>query len=222
QAVQNDVLEAELATAVAHNSTLASDLETIQAALVALQSDLNSNGGQLDALGGDLDQLRLQLSTLSTDLADLGTETAVARDGEAGDIQQSITQLQLWGILTNARLYLMDGNVEGAETAVSQAIPLAADLAATPDTPAAAALQRLQTRLDLAASGFTIDLPMVAQDLEAASTELTLLMSNPSVETEATVTTTATEATETAVPTATATPPPSETAVPSPTPTATP
>ncbi|VAW42663.1 hypothetical protein MNBD_CHLOROFLEXI01-4276, partial [hydrothermal vent metagenome] len=83
QAVQNDVLEAELATAVAHNSTLASDLETIQAALVALQSDLNSNGGQLDALGGDLDQLRLQLSTLSTDLADLGTETAVARDGEA-------------------------------------------------------------------------------------------------------------------------------------------
>ena len=218
QAAENEVLEAELATAVAQNSLLSSDLATIQAALVALQGDLNSSGVQLDALGGDLDQLRLQLSTLENDLVDLSTETAAAREDETADVQQSIAMLQLWTVLTNVRLYLMDDNVASAETAVAQAIPLAASLSAEPDTPAATTLQRLQTRLALAADGFATDLSTVAQDIEAASAALTSLIA-PSTEAELIATPTAAEATETAVATETATPAPSETPLPSPTPT---
>jgi hypothetical protein len=221
QAAQNDTLEAELATAVAHSNNLTSDLETVQAALVALQSDLNSNGGQLDALGGDLDQLRLLLNTLETNLADLSTETAAAREGEAADIQQSITQLQLWGVLTNARLYLIDGNIDGAETAVAQAIPLATILTTEPDAPAAAALQRLQTRLSLAAAGFATDLSMVAQDLAAASADLNIVMLNPIAEPEGTVEVTPTPPSSEESTTETPPPPPSETPLPSPTPTPT-
>lgn len=215
QAAKNSALEDELATAVAHNISLTSDLETVQAALVALQSDLNSNSGRLDALGGDLDHLRLQISTLGSDLAALSTETAAARSESEADVQQSITLLHLWSVLTNARLYLINDNTASAETAVAQAIPLAAALNAEPETSAAAALQRLQARLSLAAGEFATDLPMAAQDLDAASTELMLLMSGSSIETELSATPTAPTVTETAA--ATATPSPSETPLPSPT-----
>lgn len=222
QSEQRNVLEAELATAVAQNSDLASELEAVQAALVALQSDLNSSGVRLDELGGDLDRLRLQLGELDDALTELSTETAAARPGETSEIQQSLTLLQLWGVVTNARLALLDGDVTGAETAVSQANDLANTLTAEPDSATAVALERLQTRLALAADGFATNLPMVSQDLEAASRELNLLLSGPTAETEAlNVTPTPTEATVagTAVP-LTPTPLPSPTT--SPTPTATP
>ncbi|MCP4421006.1 MAG: hypothetical protein GY805_30720 [Chloroflexi bacterium] len=224
QTDQIEALEAELATAVAHNSNLSGDLETIQAALVALQSDLNSNGGRLDEFGGDLDHLNLQLNTLSSSLTEMNAEATVARDEEVTDFQQSITLLQLWGVLTNARLYLIDENVAAAETAVSQAILLANNLSAEPDTPTAAALQRLQTRLSLAADGFATDLSTVTQDLEAASAELTLLLDIPSAEAETIATPTPPDATEATTPTPSPseTPTPSETPLPSPTPTATP
>lgn len=215
QAAKNNVLEDELATAVSQNNSLTSDLETVQEALVALQSDLNSSGGRLDILGGDLDQLRLQISALDTNLTTLSTETAAARSEGEADVQQSITLLHLWSVLTNARLYLINDNTASAETAVSQAIPLAAALNAEPETSAAATLQRLQTRLSLAAGEFATDRTMVAQDLEAASTELMLLMGGSSIEAEVPATPTAPTAIETAA--ATATPPPSETPVPSPT-----
>jgi DNA repair exonuclease SbcCD ATPase subunit len=223
QTEQIDGLEAELATAVAQNSNLSSDLETVQAALVALQSDFNDRGSQLDELGGDLDRLRLQLSALDSNLTELSAETAARSENET-DVQQSITLLQLWTVLTNARLYLIDDNVVLAETAVSQAILLAATLTAEPDTPAADALQRLQTRLVLAADGFATDSTVAAQDLEAASAELTLLMNIPTADAEALATPTPLEATEatTATPPPSETPTPGATPLPSPTPTATP
>lgn len=228
QTEQINTLEAELATAVAQNNGLIDEMGTVQEALVALQSDLNSSGGRIDALGGDVDRLRLQLSALDETVAELSDVTTAAREAEVGDLQQTLTLLQLWGVLTNARLALIDGDDAAAETAVTQASILAADLTAGEDTPAAAALTRLQTRLDLAAAGFATDLPMVAQDLEAASRELTLLLSGPSTEAEiveATPTATETaetdEATATAMSTsaATATPLASPTAAPTATPT---
>ena len=214
QTEQIDTLDAGLATAVADNSDLAAELGSVQDALVALQNDLNGSSSRIDDLGGDLDSLQLQLSALT----ELTSETAAARDSEAADLQQSLTLLQLWGLMTNARLYLIDGNVEFAETAVSQAIPLANNLTAEPDTLVDAALQRLQTRLALAADGFATDLPMVAQDLEAASRELNLLMSGPTPEAEvveATPTPTETGEETAVTPTPTT---PSETPLPSPTP----
>lgn len=222
QTEQLNTLTSELATAVAQNGDLAGELETVQEALVALQSDLNSTGGRIDELGGDVDRLRLQFSALDETLTELNT--VAARDGETADLQQTLTLLQLWGVLTNARLALIDGDATSAETAVSQAITLSNTLVTETDSPTADALARLQTRLDLAAAGFDTDLPTVAQDLEAASRELALLLSGPAPEAaivEATPSPTATdENAATAVPTAT--PSPSETPLPSPTPTATP
>ncbi len=221
QTEQLTVVEADLATTIAQNSDLANELAAVQAALVALQSDLNSIGVRLDELGGDLDRLRLQLGTVDETLTELTTETAAAREEGVVDLQQSLTLLQLWGMLTNARLALLDNDVAFAETAVTQAIALADTLTTEPDTPAAAALQRLQTRLNLAAAGLATNLPLAAQDLAAASRELTLLMSSPTAEAELveiSPTPTGT-VTGTAVPT-TATPLP--TPSPSPTPTATP
>lgn len=224
QIEQLGTVEAELATAVAQNSELTGELATVQEALVALQSDINSSGSRIDELGGDVDRLRLQLSTLDEAVTELTEVTTVARSGETADLQQTLTLLQLWGVLTNARLALIDGDEVAAETAVTRAITLAGDLTAGEDIPAAAALTRLQTRLDLAAAGFATDLPMVAQDLEAASQELTLLLVRPAAEAEAVEATPSPTATseieETAVPTET--PSPSETPLPSPTPTATP
>lgn len=222
QTEQLNTLTSELATAVAQNGDLAGELETVQEALVALQSDLNSTGGRIDELGGDVDRLRLQFSALDETITELNT--VAARDGETADLQQTLTLLQLWGVLTNARLALIDGDATSAETAVSQAITLSNTLVTETDSPTADALARLQTRLDLAAAGFDTDLPTVAQDLEAASRELALLLSGPAPEAaivEATPSPTATdENAATAVPTAT--PSPSETPLPSPTPTATP
>ncbi len=222
QTEQLNTLTSELATAVAQNGNLTGELDTVQEALVALQSDLNSTGGRIDELGGDVDRLRLQFSALDETITELNT--VAARDGETADLQQTLTLLQLWGVLTNARLALIDGDATSAETAVSQAITLSNTLVAETDSPTADTLARLQTRLDLAAAGFDTDLPTVAQDLEAASRELALLLSGPAPEAaivEATPSPTATdEVEETAVPTATASP--SETPLPSPTPTATP
>lgn len=222
QTEQLDALGAELATTNTQNNDLAAELEMVQAALVALQSDLNSNVGRTDELGGALDGLQLQLSALNTSLTELATETAAAREGETVDVQQSLTLLQLWGVLTNARLDLMDENIITAEAAVAQAVFLAANLIAEPDTLAAAALQRLQTRLALAADGFATDLPMVSQDLGAASRELNVLLTGPAPEAEVVeVTSTPTETGEetTETPTVTPTPSETETALPSPTPT---
>lgn len=222
QTEQFNTLEAELATAIAQSGDLADELETVQEALVALQSDLNNNGSRVDELGGDLDRLRLQLSALDETVTELNTATTAARDGATADLQQTLTLLQLWGVLTNARLALIDGDEVAAETAVAQAITLSHMLVAETDSPTEAALARLQTRLDLAAAGFDTDLPTVVQDLEAASRELTLLLSSPTQEAESAeleTTPTPTTATGTATTTPTATPEPSETPLPSPTPT---
>lgn len=222
QTEQLNTLESELATAVAQNGDLTDELETVQAALVALQSDLNSTGGRIDELGGDVDRLRLQLSALDETVMELNI--VAARDGDTADLQQTLTLLQLWGVLTNARLALIDGDVTSAETAVAQAITLSNTLVVETDSPTADALARLQARLDLAAAGFDTDLPTVAQDLEAASRELALLLSGSTPEAEVVDTvpspTATNEVEETAVPTAT--PSPSATPLPSPTPTATP
>lgn len=229
QTDQIDTLEANLATAVAQNSNLAGELESVQSALVALQSDLNSTGSRIDELGGDLDSLRLRLTDLDDSLVGLTTDATAARDAEANALQQSLLQLQLWGLLTNARLALVDGDVDAAETAVAQAIPLANSLTAEPESTEAQALLRLQTRLSLAADGFATDLNMVAQDLEAASNELSLLILGPPPEAEEAeleeVVPTETAVDETATPDPaeeTATPPPAETPIPAPSPTATP
>lgn len=233
QTDQIDTLEANLATAVAQNSNLAGELETVQSALVALQSDLNSTVVRVDDLGGDLDTVRLRLTALDDSLASLTTEMLAARDDEATELQQSLVQLQLWGLLTNARLALGDGDIDAAETAVAQAIPLATSLTAEPESTEAQALVRLQTRLALAADGFATDLDMVAQDLDAASNELSLLIFGlppeakeveveESVPTETAVDETATPETPTEEPEETATPAPAETPTPSPSPTATP
>lgn len=224
QTEQLNGLEAELATAVAQNSDLTGELAAVREALVALQNDLNSNGGRIDELGGDIDRLRVQLSTLDDTVAELTADAtaAAARDGATADLQQTLTLLQLWGVLTNARLSLLDGNEAAAETAVTQAITLADSLTIEAETRAAAALTRLQTRLDLAAAGFATDLPMVAQDLRAAGQELTLLLRGPEAEAELVEATPgATEnVEETAVPSPT--PSPSPTPLPSPTATPTP
>ncbi|MCA9941997.1 MAG: hypothetical protein H6656_15115 [Ardenticatenaceae bacterium] len=221
QTEQFSTVEANLDAAVTQNSVLADELGDVRAALVALQSDLNDSGVRLNNLEGDVDQLRLQLGTLDEMLTDLTAETAVARSSSAVDLEHSLTLLQLWGVLTNARLALADGDEVEAETAVSQAILLSDNLTVTPDSPAAAALQRLQTRLALAADGFATNVPMVAQDLAAASQELTLLLSVPATDEildEATPTPTeADTGTATVAPTATAAP--EETPLPSPTPT---
>lgn len=231
QTEQLTTLQADLATALAANGDLAEELATVQEALVALQSDLNRSGGRIDDLGGDVDQLRLQLAGLDETLTTLNEETAAARDRETAELQQSLTLLQLWGVLTNARLALLNDDVTGAETAVTQAQALAANLTAEADSPVAAILARLQTRLELAAGSFATSLPTAAQDLEAASRELALLLNDPTAETEvveATPDLTETPETSeveeetavapTATPTATTTPQPS----PTPAPTATP
>ena len=184
QTEQITLVEADLATAIAQNSDLANELAAVQAALVALQSDFNGSVVDLDELGGDLDRLRLQLGGLDDVLTELTTETAAAREEGGGDVQQSLTLLQLWGVLTHARLALLDSDLPTVETAVTQATALADALTAEPDTPAAAALQRLQTRLNLAAAGLAANLPLATQDLAAASQELTLLMSSPTAEAE--------------------------------------
>lgn len=184
QAEQIQTLETNLATAVAQNSDLADELETVQTALVALQSDLNSASGRVDTLGGDVDALRQSLNDLDDSLVALGNEMSAARDSEAAELQQSLTQIQLWGMLTTARLALADEDVDAAETAVAQAILLADSLTTEPASLAAATLNRLQTRLSLAADGFATDLEMVAQDLQAASSELNLLIVGPTPETE--------------------------------------
>jgi len=225
QTEQLNTLQADLTTAISQNDNLTGELETVQEALVALQSDLNDNGGRIDQLGGDLDHLRLQLSALDTTLTEITADTTAARGSETADLQQTLTLLQLWGVLTNARLALMADNVTEAETAVAQAITLSSTLTTETENPTAEALARLQTRLDLAASGFATDLPMVAQDLEAASRELSLLLSEPAPEAEvveATSTPTAEAGSEEETATPTATTIPSETPVPSPTSTATP
>ena len=135
--------------------------------------------------------------------------------------------LQLWGVLTNARLALLNDDVIGAETAVNQAQTLAASLTAEPDSATELVLERLQTRLDLAVGSFATSLSTAAQDLEAASRELTLLLSGPEtaelVEATTAVETQTPEAANTTS-TPTAAPSPSETPLPSatPVPTATP
>lgn len=224
QTEQIDLLQAELANAAAQNDELSGELETVQAALVALQNDLNSSGGRIDELGGDVDRLRLQLNTLDTTLTALTTETTAARDSEAVELQQTLTMLHLWGVLTNARLALVDGDVAVAETAVAQAITLANMLTVEPESLTAAALGRLQTRLNLAADSFATDLATATQDLAAASRELNLLITGPAPEAELVeATPTATEpAAPTEAPAETATPLPSPTPSPSPAPTATP
>ncbi|MCA9916564.1 MAG: hypothetical protein KC445_01370 [Anaerolineales bacterium] len=209
QADQIDTLEANLATAVARNGNLSDELETVQIALVALQSDFNSMSGRVDSLGGGLDSLRLNLSVLDDSLTDLNTEMTAAKDSEANDLQQSLLQLQLWGTLTTARFALLDGDVTVAETAVTQAISQAANLTAAPDSLAAAALNRLKTRLSLAADGFATDLDLVAQDLQAAGNELNLLIVGPAPEAELVEATTA--PTNTATPEETMTPEPTTT-----------
>ena len=223
QTEQIDTLGAGLETAVAQNGDLTSDLETVQAALVALQSDLNSGVVRNDELAGEVDRLRLQLGILDETLTELTAETAVARNAETGNPQQSLTLLQLWGVLTNARLALMDGDESGAETAVAQAITLANTLTAEPDSLSAAALLRLQTRLTLAADSFVTDLPTVGQDLAAASRELNVLLSGPTPEAaegviEATPTPTEGAGADETTPTPAATAIPSATPLPSPTP----
>jgi chromosome segregation ATPase len=225
QTEQMQTLEANLAAAVAQNSDLASELETVQAALVALQSDLNSSGVRIDELGGDVDNLRMSLGDLDDTLTVLTTEMTAARDSETAELQQSLTLLQLWGVLTNARLALGDNDVDSAETAVAQAITLADSLSVEPESAEAEVLTRLQTRLSLATDGFATDLPMVFQDLQAASRDLALLIIGPAPEAElveATVAPTETAVTPTDAPTETATPSPSETPPPAPAPTATP
>lgn len=219
QAEQIDTLEANLATAVAQNGALSDELETVQAALVALQGDLNSASGRVDTLGGDVDTLRQRLSDLDDSLVALGSEMAVARDGEAAALQQSLTQLKLWGLLTTARLALNERDTVAAETAVTQAILLANTLTAEPGSLAEATLNRLQTRLSLAADGFTSNLDMVAQDLYAASSELNLLIVGPTPETELVeATSTPSETREAEI----ATPAPNETPQPAATPTTSP
>ena len=120
QTEQFSTVEANLDAAVTQNSVLADELGDVRAALVALQSDLNDSGVRLNNLEGDVDQLRLQLGTLDEMLTDLTAETAVARSSSAVDLEHSLTLLQLWGVLTNARLALADGDEVEAETAVSQ------------------------------------------------------------------------------------------------------
>lgn len=213
---QLNTLEAGLVTATDQNGELADELETVQQALVALQRDLNNNGGRIDELGGDLDHLRMELEVLDGTLTELTFGSTAARDGETSGLQQTLTLLQLWGVLTNARLALIDDDVTSAETAVAQAIALSNMLTIETDSPVADALVRLQSRLDLAAAGFSADLPMVAQDLEAASRELNLLLSGPAPEAEIVeASPTPTEAsdseTETATPSASETPLPSST-----------
>ena len=228
QGSQIDELEAELATAVAQNRFLANDLDAVEAALVALQSDLNNNVSRVDALGGEVDNLRLQLSALESSLTTLTTEMAAARDGEAAALQQDIALLHLWGVVTNARLYLADGDIAQAETAVAQAIQLAANLSAEPESATAAALLRLQTRLTLAAEGFAADLPMVEQDLMAASREIDLILTGATETVEASGTATPTATLEetavapTVMPETTPTVTSSPTALPTPTITPTP
>ena len=150
----------------------------------------------------------MHLSELDDSLVALNTQMAAARDSEATELQQSLVQLQLWGVLTNARLALVDGELDAAKTAVIQAITLASHLTAEPESVAAQALLRLQTRLTLAADGFATDLDMVAQDLQAASNELNLLIAGPQTEEAAgeTATPLPSEITPTAVPAPTATP----------------
>ncbi|MBK8904278.1 MAG: hypothetical protein IPM53_24075 [Anaerolineaceae bacterium] len=228
QTEQLTTLQADLAAVIAENGDLSEELASVQAALVALQSDLNSSGGRIDELGGDVDRLRVQLNGLDETLTELNEETAVARDRETAELQQSLTLLQLWGVLTNARLALLNDDVTGAETAVTQAQTLVASLTAEPDSAAEVVLERLQTRLDLAAGSFATSLSTAAQDLEAASRELSLLLSGPPAEAEVveatpdlTETPETTEEGGTAV-TPTATPSTTATPQPSPTPAATP
>lgn len=217
QAEQVGELAAMVETAVAQNSTLASDLEAVQAALVALQSDLNNTVVRADDLGGDLDQLRLQLGVLDDALTALNLETAEtaarSEEGAPTNLQQTLTLLQLWGLLTNARLSVLDGDADSAETAVAQALSLSNSLTAEPDSPAAAALERLQTRLALAADGFATDLAVAAQDLEAASRELNTLLADSTSE-AAEIETPLAATAETATPTPSATPLPTPTATP--------
>ncbi len=232
-AVQTDqltTLQTDLADAIAANSDLAEELASVQSALVALQSDLNSSGGRLDELGGDVDRLRVQLTELDDTLTVMNEEAAAARDRETAELQQSLTLLQLWGVLTNARLALLNDDVTGAETAVAQAQTLAATLTAEPDSAVEIILERLQTRLDLAAGSFATSLPTAAQDLEAASRELGLLLSGPLAETEVVAVTPdlaetpetsdveGTAVAPTAAPSATNTPQPLPTAAPTATP----
>ena len=230
QTEQLTTLQADLATAIAENGDLAEELASVQAALVALQSDLNRSGGRIDELGGDVDRLRVQLADLDDALTAFRDEAVALHDQETAELQQSLTLLQLWGVLTNARLALLNDDVTGAETAAAQAQTLAAALTAEPDSAVAVILERLQTRLDLAAGSFATSLATAAQDLEAASRELSLLMARPTAESavvEATPALTetpeASEEEETAVtPTA---PPPATTTpqpLPTPSPTATP
>ena len=223
QTEQLNTVEAELAAAIAQNGDLTGELETVQEAVVALQNDLNNSSGRIDELGGDVDRLRLQLGALDDTLTEITADTTAAREGETTDLQQTLTLLQLWGVLTNARLALIDDDVAPAETAVAQAISLSNTLTTEISSPAADALTRLQTRLDLAAAGFATNLPMVAQDLEAASQELNLLLTGPTPEAEVVeATPTATETAESDEATATPTAVPSTTPLPSPTPTALP
>ncbi len=184
QTEQLTTLQADLATAIAENGDLAEELASVQAALVALQSDLNRSGGRIDELGGDVDRLRVQLADLDDALTAFRDEAVALHDQETAELQQSLTLLQLWGVLTNARLALLNDDVTGAATAVTQAQTLAANLTAEPDTAVVVILERLQTRLDLAAGSFASSLATAAQDLEAASRELSLLMARPTAETE--------------------------------------
>lgn len=219
QTEQITTLQADLATAVAANGVLSEDLASVQDALVALQSDLNSTGGRVDELGGDVDRVRVQLSDLDDALTAFREEAFVIHDQETADLAQSLTLLQLWGVLTNARLALLNEDVTGAETAVTQAQTLAASLIAEPDSAAALVLERLQTRLNLAAGSFATSLSTAAQDLEAASRELTLLLSGPeTAELGEGTTAVATQTPEADSATATTTPLPSATPLPSPTP----
>lgn len=229
QTEQINTLQADLATATTANGALAEELASVQDALVALQSDLNSNGSRIDELGGDVDRLRVQLNGLDDSLTAFREEAFVIHDQETADLAQSLAVLQLWGLLTNARLALLNEDVTGAETAVIQAQTLAASMVVAPDSAAEVALGRLQTRLDLAAGSFATSLSTAAQDLEAASRELTLLLSGPPAETEVLAATPDLAGAETpevsepeGTPTATSTPTATATPLPSPSPTATP
>lgn len=229
QTEQINTLQADLATATTANGALAEELASVQDALVALQSDLNSNGSRIDELGGDVDRLRVQLNGLDDSLTAFREEAFVIHDQETADLAQSLAVLQLWGLLTNARLALLNEDVTGAETAVIQAQTLAASMVVAPDSAAEVALGRLQTRLDLAAGSFATSLSTAAQDLEAASRELTLLLSGPPAETEVLAATPDLAGAQTpeasepeGTPTATSTPAATATPLPSPAPTATP
>ncbi len=174
------VLEGQLSSFIESTETISGNVELLNEGLFALQQDTTANVSEIDALGGQVDALQTDLGTLNGELVAVQTELGAFSAEEFDRMRQTLVLFRAWESIGRARLRLFEGNaglatadLEAASAAVgSLLVTVAADAEMTE------ALERVQQRLDLAASNLPDDLDAAGRDLETAWERVDLILSD--------------------------------------------